>query len=491
MRILIVDDNPTSLQSLSVVLTDLGHQPSTFSDPVAALNHAKASYYPLIITDIKMPMLDGLSLLAELKACETSKRSDVIIITGHGDMDTAIAALRNGAYDYLNKPINARELAAVVERSFEHQNLLFENKDLKQNMEERVALAKESLQEDLEKMRSQLRNVSGIGEIISGSQRMQEVIRDATIFHHEPDVPILIEGETGTGKEVIARLVHHGDTHCDRPFVALNCSAIAESLFESELFGYEAGAYTGSRAGGSAGKLELAGNGTLFLDEIAEMPLHLQPKLLRVLEDRSFYRVGGLQKKEFTARIIGAGNKNLELMVEEGLFRRDLYHRLTVGHLRLPPLRERQKDIAEMAALFLRKQVVRKGKNFSSIAPETIETLSKYSWPGNVRELENTIERAVLIHDDTVLRPKHIEFLNTNRSAQISARENSPSLSESGAMPSIDVNSSTIILPDTPFSLEDLTQSVIHAALKKFNGNKSKTASYLGISRYALYRRLS
>lgn len=490
MRILIVDDNSTSLQSLSVVLTDLGHQPSTFSDPVAALNHAKESYYPLIITDIKMPAMDGLSLLAELKACETSKRSDVIIITGHGDMETAITALRNGAYDYLNKPINARELAAAVERSAEHQTLLFENTDLKQNMEERVAEAKESLQEDLEKMRSQLRNVSGIGQIISGSSKMQEIIRDATIFHHEPDVPVLIEGETGTGKEVIARLVHHGDTHCDTPFVALNCSAIAESLFESELFGYEAGAYTGSRAGGSAGKLELAGNGTLFLDEIAEMPLQLQPKLLRVLEDRSFYRVGGLQKKHFSARIIGAGNKDLEMMVEEGLFRRDLYHRLTVGHLRLPPLRERQDDIVKMASLFLRKQVKRKGKNFTAIAPETLTLLKEYPWPGNVRELENTIERAVLIHDDILLRPEHIEFLASSRSLQHSEGVSAP-LPPTTGLPSIDIASSTIILPENPFNLEDVTQSVIRKALAKFDGNKTKAAEYLGISRYALYRKIS
>ena len=241
MRILIIDDNLTSLQSLSVVLTDLGHQPTTFSDPLAALDHAKKSYFPLIITDIKMPEMDGLSLLAELKQCDSSSKSDVIIVTGHGDMDTAITALRNGAYDYLNKPINARELAAAVERSAEHQALLFENTDLKEHFEQRIAEASESLKHDMQAMQSQLRKVTGIGRIISGAPRMQDVIRDAIIFHKEPDVPVLIEGETGTGKEVIARLVHHGETTNDTPFVALNCSAIAESLFESELFGYAAG----------------------------------------------------------------------------------------------------------------------------------------------------------------------------------------------------------------------------------------------------------
>ena len=487
MRILIIDDNPTSLQSLSVVLTDLGHQPVTFCDPVAALNHAQESYYPLIITDVKMPVLDGLSLLKELKNNDRSSRSDVIIITGHGDMDTTITALRNGAYDYLSKPINARELSAAVERSAEHQALLFENNELKHHMEERVAEANKSLRKDLDAMRSKLRNVSGVGEIITTSQRMQKVMRDATIFHNAHDVPVLIEGETGTGKEVMARLVHHGDQHSDKPFVALNCSAIPESLFESELFGYEAGAYTGSRAGGSAGKLELAGEGTLFLDEVAEMPLQLQPKLLRVLEERAFYRVGGLQKKEFKARVVGAGNKNLERMVEQGLFRRDLYHRLKVGHLVLPPLRERQTDITKLADLFLQRQAKRKQKNFSSIAKETYTLLQQYQWPGNVRELENTIERAVLIHNDTVLRPEHLEFLTESSAKSETASTVHPTNSSTMTIR----NGVSIILPEQPFKLEELTHTIIQEALKKFSGNKTKAAEFLGISRYALYRKIS
>lgn len=489
MRILIIDDNPTSLQSLSVVLTDLGHQPVTFNDPVAALKHAQESYYPLIITDVKMPVLDGLSLLKELKNNDRSRRSDVIIITGHGDMDTTITALRNGAYDYLSKPINARELSAAVERSAEHQALIFENNELKQHMEERVAEASKSLKKDLDEMRSKLRSVSGIGKIITSSQRMQKVMRDATIFHNAPDVPVLIEGETGTGKEVIARLVHHGDQHSDMPFVALNCSAIPESLFESELFGYEAGAYTGSRTGGSAGKLELAGEGTLFLDEVAEMPLQLQPKLLRVLEERSFYRVGGLQKKEFKARIIGAGNKDLEKMVEEGLFRRDLYHRLKVGHLVLPPLRERKIDIAKLAELFLERQAKRKQKNFSSISEDAYTLLQQYRWPGNVRELENTIERAVLIHNDTVLRPEHLEFLNHSSASKAGS---TACEQLSGSSPTMTIsNAVNIVLPDQPFKLEELTHTIIREALNKFSGNKTKAAEFLGISRYALYRKIT
>ena len=485
MRILIIDDNLTSLQSLSVVLTDLGHQPTTFSDPLAALDHAKKSYFPLIITDIKMPEMDGLSLLAELKQCDSSSKSDVIIVTGHGDMDTAITALRNGAYDYLNKPINARELAAAVERSAEHQALLFENTDLKEHFEQRIAEASESLKHDMQAMQSQLRKVTGIGKIISGAPRMQDVIRDAIIFHKEPDVPVLIEGETGTGKEVIARLVHHGETTNDTPFVALNCSAIAESLFESELFGYAAGAYTGSRSGGSAGKLELAANGTLFLDEIAEMPLHLQPKLLRVLEDRTFYRVGGLQKKSFTARVIGAGNRDLEQMVADGRFRRDLYHRLKVGHLQLPPLRERKEDILTMAELFLQRQNERKRKQFASISPEARTILTEYPWPGNVRELENAIERAVLIHTDTVLRPTHLDFLLPPETPVTSVPMPNPD-----AQP-LDLRLPEIILPDVPFTLEDITYSIILKTLDKFDGNKTKAAEYLGISRYALYRKIS
>jgi len=326
---------------------------------------------------------------------------------------------------------------------------------------------------------------------------MIRLMREALIMHSAPSVPVLIEGETGTGKEVLARRIHNGDSVADTPFMAVNCAAIPQELFENELFGHEAGAFTGSRAEGVAGKLEQAGKGTLFLDEVAEMPLHLQPKLLRVLEERSFYRVGGMKKRNFTARIVCAGNRDIADMVEKGAFRRDLYHRLRVGHLLIPPLRERGEDIRSLAEYFLHREAERKKKAFSGFAPETLAILYDYPWPGNVRELENTIERAVLMHDGELLLPGHVDFLFGGRArAEVSQPPAAGPATNlvstvSTASPVLDLhNPGALILPEASFQLDDLIDAVVAAAMEKFAGNKTKAAAYLGISRFALHRRL-
>jgi transcriptional regulator with PAS, ATPase and Fis domain len=324
---------------------------------------------------------------------------------------------------------------------------------------------------------------------------MIRLMREALIMHSAPSVPVLIEGETGTGKEVLARRIHNGDSVAETPFMAINCAAIPQELFESELFGHEAGAFTGSRAEGAAGKLEQAGKGTLFLDEVAEMPLHLQPKLLRVLEERSFYRVGGIKKREFTARIVCAGNRDIADMVEKGAFRRDLYHRLRVGHLFIPPLRERGEEIRSLAKHFLRREVERKKKAFLGFASATLSILYDYPWPGNVRELENTIERAVLMHDGELLLPEHVDFLFGSRAHRVPVHPLASNLvsgtSAAPALPVFDLhNPQALILPEQPFQLDELMNAVVAAALDKFAGNKTRAAHYLGISRFALHRRL-
>jgi Transcriptional regulator containing PAS, AAA-type ATPase, and DNA-binding domains len=355
--------------------------------------------------------------------------------------------------------------------------------------------------------------VEGIGLVIAESPAMIELLREALILHAEPSVSVLIEGETGTGKEVMARYIHHGEAIVDTPFMAINCAAIPHELFESELFGHEQGAFTGSRAEGAPGKLEQAGKGTLFLDEVAEMPLSLQPKLLRVLEERSFYRVGGVKKRSFDARIVCAGNRNMADMVEKGTFRRDLYHRLRVGHVCIPPLRERPEDIIALAGHFLRREASRKRKQFQGFADETLDILRSFPWPGNVRELENTIERAVLMHDGELLLPRHVTFLYqgiapgfvTPRDAGAGLGDDtfavSPlargallaSLSGHGSVDSekFDVsNPDSLILPEHPLHLDELVEAVVQAALRRFDGNKTKAADYLGISRFALHRKL-
>ena len=488
MRIMVVDDNDQSLQSLSLVLGDLGHDVRAFSDPKEAFEVATTAFYPLIITDIRMPGLDGLELLTKLKEHALSRESDIVLITGHGDMQTAIDALRLGAYDYLNKPINARELAVVVDRCAEHQALRIENLELKTRMDEKVAEATRDVVKSLEVVKGHLRQVTGIGEIVANAPSMRRLVEETLIIHANPLVPVLIEGETGTGKEVIARLVHHGETVCPEPFIAINCAAIPHELFESELFGHEPGAFTGSRAGGAPGKLEAAGSGTVFLDEVAELPLTLQPKLLRVLEERIFYRLGGVKKRMFSARVICAANRDLSDMVEKGQFRRDLYHRLRVGHLRITPLRERGDDIETLAEMVLQRETERKKKRFRGISADTMRMLRTYPWPGNVREMENTIERAVLMHDAEYLLPEHLHFVSYDEeyAPEIAAAFGD---TETGKI-SFGANG-WIQLPDKSFSLDALTDAVVRQVLDRFGGNKSKAAAFLGVSRYALHRRVA
>jgi DNA-binding NtrC family response regulator len=478
MKILVVDDNLDSLQSLRVVLQDLDHQPVACDDPRHALRLAEKEYFPLVITDIRMPGIDGLDLLSRLKLSPEGRYSDVIIITGHGDMETAIEALRKGAYDYLNKPINARELAAAVERSAEHQALLRENHTLTERFTETVEQATTDLRRDLKRANTMLRENAGIGNIVAESASMRRLTDQARIYHDNPDVSVLIEGETGSGKEVFARLIHHGNSFCEAPFVAVNCSAIPENLFESELFGYEAGAFTGGSAKGSRGKLELAGQGTLFLDEISELPLSLQPKLLRALEDRTFYRVGGLKLINFNARVICAGNRDLADLVKNGRFRSDLFHRLKVGHIRIPPLRERTEEIGSLVEFCIERECKNKKRSIRSISTEALQRLKSHAWTGNVRELENTIQRAVLMCEGDVLEARHFDFLESEDS------DSSPA-----SLVNIS-NTDLFSLPEGGLDLAGLNDSIIRKALEKFEGNKTKAAAYLGISRYALHRKV-
>ncbi len=485
MRILLVDDNPDSLRSLEVVLTDLGHEPQAVTRAEKALDAVAQRFYPLIITDIRMPGMDGLELLGRLKALPASKDSDVVIITGHGDMETAIDALRKGAYDYLNKPINARELAAVVDRSAERQALLRENKAWRSTFDERVEEATAEVRSDLERTRGLLREVVGVGKVVAASPAMARLVEETEIYHSDPTVPVLIEGETGSGKEIVARLVHYGKEVSDRPFVAINCSAIPAELFESEMFGHEPGAYTGSARRGAPGKLELAATGALFLDEISDLPLILQPKFLRVLEDRTFYRVGGLVKREFRARVICAANQDLAQLVDEGRFRRDLFHRLKVGHIRIPPLRERPEDIGPLAQRFLEREAQRKKKRFHGLSAEALALFESYDWPGNVRELENVVERAVLTSDAEILGPAHLGFFleETGRRRPAGTVCATPG-------PTVSVGRGGMALPDSGLDLEAFTMAIIRQALDKFGGNKTRAAEYLGLSRYSLHRKL-
>ena len=291
----------------------------------------------------------------------------------------------------------------------------------------------------------------------------------------------MIEGETGTGKEMIVKLIHYGKSGNSLPLIDINCAALSPELFESELFGYEPGAFTGGKPKGEKGKMALSAHGTLFLDEIGDMPLNLQPKLLRVLQDRTYYPVGGLKKQNFNARIVCATNRSLQNLMENNQFRRDLFYRLNVGYIYLPPLRKRPEEIIPLATLFLEREAALKKKKFRSISEAAQNILRSHHWPGNVRELENAIERAVLSWDHSELLPEHLDFLSGVSHSDLAdnQRHNKP------------FDLVNLMLPEQELDLEQLNQEIIRKALARFKGNKTHTANYLGISRNALYTRLN
>jgi two-component system, NtrC family, response regulator AtoC len=331
---------------------------------------------------------------------------------------------------------------------------------------------KEMIETQLEHFKQAYANVMGIGQIGVFSEMFRQIIRQADFFHSDRNVPVLIEGETGTGKEIIARIIHYGKKNIITPFVPVNCSAISPTLFESELFGYEEGAFTGARKKGMVGKFELAQGGTLFLDEIGDLPKELQPKLLRALQQKEIFRLGGQEPIKLNVRIICATNHNLQEAMKLREFRPDLYYRLNTGRIFIPPLRERKDEIAPLAMMFLMKFTKTKNKDFRYIDDESMKLIEDFSWPGNVRELQNAMERVVLLNNDSCVRAQHLNFLfNT---VDIDREE---------------INQIIIDLPENGISYEQLKRELLNRVLSKFGGNKSKAAEYLKIARTTLYRK--
>jgi len=476
MYILLVDDEKNSRESVADFLEELGHQVQQSDNAGTATRLFKEHKHPLVITDVRMPGIDGIEFVKILKKSPEGQSSDIIVYTGYGDIEAAIASLRAGAYDYLQKPINIQELAHLIEKIKEKQNLSNENQEITPKVEKSsTKVINESLT-----AHNKLLESCGIADFEASSQVMQELVRQCKMYHLDPDIPVLIEGETGTGKEMLARLIHFGENGDSRPFIDINCASFSVELFESELFGYEAGAFTGGKPGGEIGKMSLADDGSLFLDEIGDLPLNLQPKLLRVLQDRSYFQVGGIQKIPFKARIISATNQNLEDSVSRNLFRRDLYYRLNVGYIYIPPLRERQDEILILANKFLTREARKRRKQFNLISDEAKVRLLNHPWPGNIRQLENVIERAVLNFDHHTLLAKHL--LHSKPSEFYSTYSTKP-LHNNFSNPSEE-------LPRQGIQLEKWIDEIVTKALKINNGNKAKTARFLGISRTSLYSRL-
>lgn len=477
MHILLVDDADESRTSLAGFLRDLGHQVTECANGTEALSLFSPADHHLVLSDIRMPGLSGIDLLRAIRKEPANSGVDVILLTGYGNMDTAVEALRAGAYDYLLKPVNLTELVNTIERAAERRMLRQENAVLTSRFEEAVQEAARETRDELSRMQRASLQCVGTGSICCVSQVMRDILGQAGMLHNDRSIPVMIEGETGTGKEVLARYIHYGTEDVGTPFIGLNCTTLNPSNFESELFGFVPGAMGGTQ--GKRGKIDLAQGGTLFLDHVDQLPLSVQAKLLRVIEEKEFFRVGGLHKVGADIRVICATNINLKEQVEKGAFRSDLYYRLRGAYFYLPPLRHRREDIVPLAELFLTAAAAEKEKRFKRISKAAAGILQTYDWPGNVRELKNTIELIVLMWDDTELKPLH---LNRLRQVDKNGKDevHQPNL--------IDIEHFT--LPPDELPLKELNNRIVLQALRMHNGNKTQTAKYLGISRRSLDCRL-
>lgn len=438
MRILVVEDEDKLRRVIQLQLESEGHEVLTAGSAEAAL--AQTDPLDLVLTDLKLPGLDGLTLLDRLR--ESQPRLPVIVMTAFGNVETAVAAMKQGAVDFLQKPFSLDHLSTVTAKALELHQLRQENSRLKQELEQRYQF----------------------GNLIGPSPAMQEV------FHLIEKVApsratVLLCGESGVGKDMVARAIHVASPRAAQPFVKINCGALPENLMESELFGYEKGAFTGASIA-KPGKFEQADHGTVFLDEIGDVPLPVQVKLLRVLQEREFERLGSNRTRQIDVRVVAATNVDLRAALEGGRFREDLFYRLNVMPINIPPLRQRTADIPALARHFLEKYAP--GQH--QLSAGALEKLLAHDWPGNVRELENVIERSVLLSSGRELTPADIRLDMGPR-----ARQATPS--EAPFLP-----------PNT--TLDEFEKSILREALKRAAGNKSQAARLLGITRNALRYRL-
>ncbi len=394
--VLLVDDEQNIVRTMTICLQTSGFDVTSFTDPVQALESMRARTYDLGFFDLKMQPIDGIQLLREAR--QLQPEMTVTLMTAHGSIDSAVEAIKNGAYDYLQKPFEFAELQVFAQKVLEHHRLKTEVRDLK----------------------AELEKFSGAGAIITRSEKMKKVM-DLAKQIAGSNITVLIEGESGTGKELISHFIHKESVRADKPFITVNCTALAETLLESELFGHVKGAFTGA-VKDRQGRFEAADGGSIFLDEIGELAPALQAKLLRFLQSKEFERVGETSTRKVDVRVIAATNRNIEEEVKAGRFREDLYYRLNAVHLKLPPLRERPEDIPLLAQHFLAKF-----GGGTEIDDETMKALGGYPWKGNVREVENVMERAVILSRGGVV---HLHHLPEEFQAFAGASSRIPSLEE-------------------------------------------------------------
>jgi len=443
--ILVIDDDKYIRNTFRDLLSPAGHDVTTLISAEEALKYLKNEDPDLIFLDIKLPGMDGIAFLEHLQNLKYN--IPVVVITGYANVDTSVQAMKLGAKDYIRKPFNLDEISLIVDKIAEEQQI-----------EDQLAYFQK--QKDV---------IFGFGDIIGKSEPIKEVFRFIQQVANSPKTTVLIRGETGTGKELVARAIHYKSERGNKPFIEINCSAFQETLLEAELFGYEAGAFTNATHR-KKGLLELAHHGSFFFDEIGDMAPGLQAKILKVLEKQTFRRVGGTKEIHIDTRIISASSRNIETCISEGTFRKDLYYRLNVASITIPPLRDRKEDVILLAEHFLKIYNAEFKKNIKGITNNLKQRLIEHSWPGNVRELKNAIERAVLFEDSDLLTCDNISLL------------------DSLATPSN--NRNMIKIPNDGLSLVDIEKSLIEQALIKTNRNQTRAAKLLNISRETLKYRM-
>ncbi|UCF03561.1 MAG: sigma-54-dependent Fis family transcriptional regulator [Deltaproteobacteria bacterium] len=434
-RVLVVDDEPMVCLALTNWLEEENYFAQAVEDGPHAIKAVRGENWDIVLLDLRMPGMDGLEVLKQVK--EIAPQTVVIMMTAYASIPGAVQAMKEGAYDYIVKPLDVDQLTLMLKRIVEHQQLITENILLRKRLTEQYEFE----------------------DIIGRSEAMQEVfsmIKAVT----DTNATVLITGETGTGKELVARAIHSNSSQRYGPFVATSCGALPETLLESELFGYEKGAFTGADRT-KKGRFELANGGTLFLDEVGDISMKTQIKLLRVLQEKSFSRLGGTEQIKVDVRLISATNRDLVAAIEEGSFRSDLYYRLNVVSIQLPPLRERKDDVPLLAAHFINKYNVEFNKKFDRVDRKAMDFMMDYHWPGNVRELENVIERALVIDQGPQVQVKHLPFCNVE----------SP-------------------LTEELQSLQEVERIHIEKMLQKNDWNIAKTARLLNIDRTTLHKKI-
>jgi len=447
-KILIIDDEPTLRESLEFALAASGYEVFAARTGEEGLALLSAVNLDLILLDHWLPGINGDQVLSAVK--ETHPDLPVIIMTAQGSVELAVSLMKMGAFDFLVKPFELDQIEALVAKGLERARL----------------------KREVEWLRAQYQEKFRAGGIIGTSVEMKEILRLAEKIAQSADTTVLIEGETGTGKELLAEYIHSLSPRSSFPFIPINCGAFPQDLLESELFGYEKGAFTGASEKGKIGKVEAAEKGSLFLDEVGELPLPAQVKVLRLLESKEYFKLGGVEKKKADVRILAATNKDLESEIKKKNFRDDLFFRLNVVRLIIPPLRERKEDILVLFRFFMDRFNEQFQKGFIGFAPEAEERILAYPWPGNVRELRNAVERIVLLERGDKILERHLSFLGGPEAPQAQAA------------------SPEIRIPPQGIILDEVMKAYILEALRIKKGNKAQAARLLGISRSALLYRM-